>query len=103
MHKVLVLWMAGVGLFSAGSAMADDEMLKKFNCMACHAIDQKRLGPPLKNVAAKYAGDTSAAAMLAKKIQAGGAGAWGQMPMPAQPQVSDADAQTLAEYILSLK
>lgn len=103
MRKVLIVWMAGVGLFSAGSAAADDEMLKKFNCMACHAIDQKRLGPPLKNVAARYAGDTGAAAMLAKKIQAGGAGSWGQMPMPAQPQVSDADAQTLAEYILSLK
>lgn len=103
MRKVLIVWMAGVGLFSAGSAAADDEMLKKFNCMACHAIDQKRLGPPLKSVAAKYAGDTGAAAMLAKKIQAGGAGAWGQMPMPAQPQVSDADAQTLADYILSLK
>ena len=103
MRKVLIVWMAGVGLFSAGLAAADDEMLKKFNCMACHAIDQKRLGPPLKSVAAKYAGDTGAAAMLAKKIQAGGAGAWGQMPMPAQPQVSDADAQTLADYILSLK
>lgn len=103
MRKVTVVWAASGLLFSAGAAFADAEMLKKFNCMACHAIDQKRLGPPLKDVAVKYAGDSSAAAMLAKKIQVGGAGAWGQLPMPAQPQVSDADAKTLAEYILSLK
>ena len=90
-------------LIPAGSAFANDEMLKEFNCMACHAIDQKRFGPPLKDVSAKYAGDISAIAMLAKKNQVGGAGAWGQLPMPAQPQVSDADAKTLAEHILSFK
>ena len=83
--------------------MADADMLKKFNCMACHAIDQKRFGPPLKDVATKYDGDNGAVAVLAKKIQVGGTGVWGQLPMPAQPQVSDADAKTLAEYILSLK
>ena len=103
MRKVVVVWSAACLLFSAGSALADDEMLKKFNCMACHAIDQKRLGPPLKDVAIKYAGDSGAATMLAKKIQVGGAGAWGQLPMPPQPQISDADAKTLSEYILSLK
>ena len=103
MRKFAVICAASGLLFSAGSAFADAEMLKKFNCMACHAIDQKRLGPPLKDVAAKYAGDGSAVAMLAKKIQTGGAGVWGQMPMPPQPQVADADAKTLAEYILSLK
>ena len=103
MCKFMVIW-AVVGMsFSAGSAFADEDMLKKFNCVACHAIDQKRFGPPLKDVAAKYAGDNTAVAMLAKKIQVGGAGVWGQTPMPAQAQVSDADAKTLAEYILSLK
>lgn len=78
-------------LFSAGSAFADAEMLKKFNCTACHAIDQKRLVPPLKDVAVKYAGDSSVSALGV------------DCPMPAQPQVSDADGKTLAEYILSLK
>lgn len=103
MRKIAIVWAASSLLFSAGAAFADAEMLKKFNCMACHAIDQKRLGPPLKDVAAKYAGDNSAVAMLTKKIQAGGAGVWGEMPMPPQPQVSEADAKTLAEFILSLK
>ncbi len=103
MGKVAVVLAASGLLITAGAAFADDDMLKKFNCMACHAIDQKRLGPPLKDVAVKYTGDSSAAVMLAKKIQVGGAGAWGQLPMPPQPQVSDADAKTLADYILSLK
>ena len=103
MRKILAVCAAFGLSVSAGSAFADAEMLKKFNCTACHSIDKKVLGPPLKEVAAKYASDSGAAAMLAKKIQTGGAGAWGQLPMPPQPQVSDADAKTLAEYILSLK
>ena len=103
MRKVVVVW-AAFGLFVyVGSAFADADLFKKSNCMACHAVDKKVFGPSLKDVAAKYADDSSAAVMLAKKIQAGGAGAWGQLPMPAQPQVSDADAKTLAEYILSIK
>ena len=103
MRKFVAVWAVICLLFSAGSAFADEDMLKKFNCVACHAIDQKRFGPPLKDVAAKYSGDNSAVAMLAKKIQVGGAGVWGQTPMPAQAQVSDVDAKLLAEYILSLK
>ena len=103
MRKVLGVW-AALGLFFyVGSAFADADLFRKSNCMACHAVDKKVFGPSLKDVAAKYAGDSSAAAMLAKKIQVGGVGAWGQLPMPAQSQVSDADAKTLAEYILSLK
>ena len=102
MRKVAIVWAACGFFFAAGSAVADAELLKKSNCMACHAIDQKRFGPPLKEVAAKYSDDSTAAGMLAKKIQTGGVGVWGQLPMPAQPQVSDADAKTLAEYILSL-
>lgn len=71
--------------------------------MACHAIDQKRVGPSMKQVAAKYSGDSGAAEMLAKKIRNGGVGVWGEMPMPPQPQVSEEDAKALAEFILSIK
>ena len=71
--------------------------------MACHAIDQKRLGPSMKEAAAKYNGDGRAADMLAKKIRVGSVGVWGQMPTPPQPQVAEADAKTLAEYILTVK
>ena len=103
MHKVAATGVASVFMFFAGSAFADAELFKKANCMACHAIDQKRFGPSMKEVAAKYAGDKSAAETLAKKIQTGSVGVWGQMPMPPQPHVTDADAQKLTEYILSLK
>ena len=103
MHKVLAVCVASGLLLSSGSAFADADLLRKFNCTACHAVDQKRFGPPLKEVAVKYNGDSSAVEKLAKKIQVGGSGVWGQVPMPPQPQVSDADAKALAEYILSIK
>ena len=103
MRNVVAVGLTSCGLFSAGSTFASEELFKKSNCMACHAIDQKRLGPSMKDVAAKYNGDGSAVDMLAKKIRAGGVGVWGQMPMPPQPQVAEADAKTLAEYILTVK
>lgn len=98
-----VATVVAAGILSyAGQALADADLFKKMNCMACHAVDQKRLGPSLKEVAARYKGDAAAAQMLAGKIRAGGAGAWGQLPMPPQPQVSEADAKALAAYVLSL-
>ena len=103
MRKAVALGLASSGLLIAGSAFASEDLFKKSNCMACHAIDQKRLGPSMKEVAAKYSGDGSAADRLAKKIRAGGVGVWGEMPMPPQPQVSEADAKTLADYILTIK
>lgn len=104
MYKVAAVVLASGFLFSSSAALADAELLKKANCMACHAVDQKRFGPALKEVAAKYQGEGAAVVdKLAKKIQVGGAGVWGQLPMPPQPQVSDADAKTMAQYILSLK
>ena len=103
MCNALALSLASGGLLVAGPAFASEELFKKSNCMACHAIDQKRLGPSMKEVAVKYTGDASAADMLAKKIRAGGGGVWGEMAMPPQAQVSEADAKTLADYILSIK
>lgn len=103
MHKFWLACIASGFLLSTGPAIADAELFKKSNCMACHAVDQKRVGPPLKDVAAKYSGDSGAVEKLARKIKAGGSGVWGQMPMPPQPQVTDADAKLLAEYVLSIK
>lgn len=82
---------------------ADYALLVKNNCLACHQVDKRKYGPTLKEVAAKYANDSKAAAKLAKKIRAGGSGVWGQDVMPPQPQVSKADALLLAKYVLSLK
>ena len=80
---------------------ADQALATKNNCMACHAVDKKLVGPAYRDVARKYAG-TSADA-LATSIRKGGAGKWGPIPMPAQPQLSEADAQKLAAWILNTK
>jgi len=97
-----------VGLFAAlslvsGAALASPELAKAKNCMACHANDKKLVGPSYKDVAAKYANDKDAATKLAKKIREGGTGVWGQVPMPANPQVSEAEALTLAKWVLTIK
>jgi len=97
--KTLIVVLALV----ANTAFADDALLKKINCMACHAVDKKIVGPAYKDVAAKYRGQADAVDKIAKKIRAGGAGVWGQVPMPAHPQISDADAKKLASYVLSIK
>jgi len=96
---------AAIWLSANGAALAADaqKLLKEKNCLACHTLDKKLVGPAYKDVAAKYAGQKDAAAKLAAKIQKGGTGVWGQIPMPANPQVNAEEATTLANWILSLK
>lgn len=88
---------------ASGAAFASADLAKAKNCMACHAMDKKLVGPAYKDVAAKYASDKDAVNKLAKKIREGGTGVWGQVPMPANPQVSEAEAQTLAKWVLTVK
>lgn len=76
---------------------------KKRNCLACHQVDKKVVGPAWKDVAAKYRGDAGAQARLEAKIAKGGSGAWGSMPMPPQPQVTAEERVQLARFILNLK
>ena len=71
--------------------------------MACHAVEKKLVGPSFKAVASRYMGQPDIADMLAEKIKRGGGGVWGVVPMPANPQVSDAEAKKLATWVLSLK
>lgn len=87
----------------AGPVFANVDLAKAKNCMACHAVENKVVGPGYKEVAKKYVGDKSAEAKLTQKIMKGGSGTWGSIPMPANPQVSEAEAKTLAKWILSLK
>ena len=87
----------------ASPAMADQALATAKNCMACHAVDKKLVGPSYKEVAAKYAGQKDAVDKLAVKIVKGGSGVWGPVPMPANPQVSEAEAKKLAAWVLSLK
>jgi cytochrome c len=93
------------GLCAAGTAQAQDAMalLTKYGCTACHAIDKKVVGPAYNEVAAKYKGDAGALAKLSAKVKAGGTGVWGQVPMPPNPTVTDADMKTMITYILALK
>ncbi len=87
----------------AAPAFADQALATSKNCMACHAVDKKLVGPAFKEVAAKYAGKAGAADTLAGKIIKGGSGVWGPVPMPANAQVNDADAKKLAAWVLTLK
>ena len=108
MKQVFVALIAGAGLLAAGGAQAADakameDLMKKNACIACHAVDKKMVGPAYKDVAAKYRGQKDAEAKLVEKVKKGGVGVWGQVPMPPNPNVSDADAKALVQWILSLK
>ena len=102
MKAVYVAMMAAAGIVMAGQAHADEALAKAKNCMACHAIDKKLVGPAYKDVAAKYKGDAKAPVMLAGKIKAGGKGTWGQIPMPPN-NVTPEEASKLAAWVLSVK
>lgn len=84
-------------------ALADQALATAKNCMACHAVDKKLVGPSYKEVAAKYAGQKDAVDKLAGKIMKGGSGVWGPVPMPANAQVNEADAKKLAAWVLTQK
>jgi cytochrome c len=84
-------------------AVASEELAKKHNCLVCHQIDKKVVGPAYKDVAAKYANDKTAEAKLFEKVKKGGVGVWGQVPMPPNSSVPDADVKALVKWILSLK
>ncbi len=87
----------------ATPALASQELAQKKNCMACHAVDKKLVGPAYKDVAAKYVGDKDAVKKLSEKVIKGGSGVWGPVPMPANPQVTPAEAETLVKWILTTK
>lgn len=87
----------------AAPALADQALATAKNCMACHAVEKKLVGPSYKDVANKYAGQGDAVNKLGAKIVKGGSGVWGPIPMPANNQVSEAEAQKLAAWILGLK
>ena len=88
---------------ATGPVLANADLAKAKNCMACHAIDKKQVGPAYKDVAAKYAGQKDAVDKLTQKVLKGGSGNWGAVPMPANPQVSEAEAKQLVQWILTLK
>lgn len=95
--------MVVMGVFASNAAMANADLAKSKNCMACHAVASKLVGPAFKDIAAKYAGQKDAEAKLTQKIIKGGSGVWGAIAMPANTQVSEAESRTLTKWILAQK
>ncbi len=98
-----VLLTAMVFGVSTKVAQASPELVKSKNCAACHNVDKKSIGPSFKDIAAKYGSDPKAVEMLVGKVRGGGVGTWGNIMMPANPQVSAAEAETLVRWVLAQK
>lgn len=102
--KTLLFTVAALAsVLGSSSVLASQELAQKKNCLACHSLDKKIVGPAYKDVAAKYKGQADAEPKLAAKILKGGAGVWGPVPMPANPQVSADEAKQLAKWVLTVK
>ena len=99
--KVLFATLAVTGAVLALPAQADEALAKKHNCLACHQVDKKLVGPSYKDIAKKYKGQ-DVAAKLAEKVKKGGSGVFGPIPMPPNPAVPDADIKKLVDWILKL-
>ena len=98
------VWMgmvAASALLVVGTAQASPDLAKSSGCLNCHMVDKKLVGPALKDVAAKYKADPKAVDYLAGKIQKGSQGVWGPVPMPPNAKVNEADAKTLAKWVLT--
>ena len=102
-HTLFAIVSAAAVFAAATPAMADMQLATSKNCMACHAVANKLVGPSYKDIAAKYADQDGAAEKLATKVIKGGGGVWGAVPMPANAQVSPAEAQKLVAWILAQK
>lgn len=102
--KNQALVFSAVAALLAVPAQASEDLAKKHACVACHNVKgAKTVGPTYVEVAKKYAGQKDAAAKLADKVKKGGTGVWGQVPMPPNPAVPDADIQSLVKWILAVK
>ena len=102
-HILVAIATLAAGFTVSTSAMADLQLATAKNCMACHAVANKLVGPSYKDVAAKYASQPDAAEKLATKVMKGGAGVWGPVPMPANAQVTPDEAKKLVAWILTQK
>jgi cytochrome c len=102
--KALIFSAAALALAAAAPAQASEELAKKYLCTTCHVVKgAKTIGPTYADVAKKYAGQKGAEARLAEKVKKGGTGVWGQVPMPPNSAVPDADIKALVKWVLSVK
>ncbi len=100
--RIKYLSALALALLIVPAAQASEALAKKYNCLACHQTDKKLVGPSYQDVAAKYKGQADAPATLAAKVKAGGVGVWGQIPMPPNPTVPDADMTALVTWIMGM-
>lgn len=104
LRNAMLAALAGAAI--AAPAMADDKeaeaLAKKNNCLACHTVDKKSVGPAYKDIAKKYKGQQDAAAKLQEKVKKGGQGVWGPVPMPPNAAVSDKDIKEIVEWVLKM-
>lgn len=103
MKRVIAASAVSLGLLLAGAVQADEKLAQANGCMTCHQLDKKVLGPSYKDVANKYRSDKAAEATLVKKVKDGGKGVWGEMMMPPNAHVKDADIQSIVKWILTQK
>ena len=101
-YRTALPLLLAAGALLALPAQASEAIAKKARCIACHAVDKKMVGPAYKDVAAKYKGDKGAEAKLVDKVKKGGQGVWGNVPMPPNPAVPDADVKKLVDWILKM-
>lgn len=101
-RKLIISLCSVMVLFTSHQLLADEALAKSKNCLACHSVANKIVGPAFKDVAAKYKGDDAALAALSNKIIKGGGGVWGGIPMPPNATTSEAEAEILVKWILSL-
>ena len=88
-------------LFVPVISFAGEDLVKKYGCVACHAVDKKMVGPAFKDISSKYKSKKDNVSYLAGKIRSGGSGVWGPIPMPAQAHVKVEEAKKIAEWILT--
>ena len=97
------LIVTALAMIASSASMANLELAKSKNCVACHSVDNKLIGPAYKEVAKKYAGQKDAESKLVQKVLKGGSGVWGAIPMPPNPQVTEAEAKILVKWIMTIK
>ena len=83
-------------------AMAPADLAKRKACLSCHGVDRRIVGPAFKDVASRYKSQPDAEAKLLEKLKRGGSGAWGPMSMPPNPDLAEADAKALLQWVLGL-
>lgn len=88
---------------AASNSLANEALAKKNDCLGCHAVAVKLVGPAFKDVAAKYAGQSDAVDRLVESVRNGSVGKWGELPMPAHLKLSEGDAKKLVQWVMKAK